>query len=197
VAEENGTLEVEIKLAAASPAEAAGRLCQAGFAPLHERAFEANSVFDTPSLELIHSGRLLRLREFRGEALLTYKGPSAPGPHKTRREIETRVADGAAMQALLEALGYRVVFRYEKYRTAFARPGDAGHAFLDETPIGCYVELEGPPAWIDAVAAQLGYRREDYITLSYGALYREHCRRAGVEPAHMVFAGNGSAADLQ
>ncbi|MCS7041854.1 MAG: class IV adenylate cyclase [Bryobacteraceae bacterium] len=190
----NGPLEVEIKLAIASAAEGLGRLERAGFAQLHERAFEANSVFDTESLELIHSGRLLRLREFRGEALLTYKGPAEPGPHKTRREIETRVEDAGATQALLEALGYRVVFRYEKYRTEFARPGDAGHACLDETPIGCFLELEGAPEWIDATAAELGFRREDYITLSYGALYREHCRRAGIEPAHMVFAQGGNAA---
>lgn len=179
--------EVEIKLAAASAAEGGERLRRAGFAPLHERAFEANSVFDTPGLELIRSGRLLRLREFRGDALLTYKGPPEPGPHKRRREIETRVADGCAMQALLEALGYQVVFRYEKYRTAFAREGDAGHAFLDETPIGCFLELEGEPGWIDAVAAELGFARGDYITLSYGSLYREHCLRQGIEPAHMVF----------
>ncbi len=182
-------MEIEIKLAVASAAEGAARLERTGFAPLHERAFEANSVFDTASLELIHSGRLLRLREFRGEALLTYKGPPEPGPHKKRPEIETRVDDGAAMQALLEALGYRVVFRYEKYRTAYGRANEPGHACLDETPIGCYLELEGPPEWIDAAAAGLGFRAEDYITLSYGALYREHCQRQGVEPGHMVFPG--------
>ncbi len=188
-----GPLEVEIKLAVASAAEGVAKLLGAGFLPLHERAFEANSVFDTPALELIQSGRLLRLRQFRGEAVLTYKGPPEPGPHKTRREIETRVGDGEAMQALLESLGYRVVFRYEKYRTAFARPAENGHAFLDETPIGCYLELEGAPDWIDATAAELGFARQDYITLSYGALYREHCRRAGIEPAHMVFAAGDPA----
>lgn len=184
---ESGSVEVEIKLAVASPADGEERLRRARFAPLYERAFEANTVFDTPALELVQSGRLLRLREFRGGALLTFKGPSEPGPHKTRREIETHVADGAAMQALLEALGYRAVFRYEKYRTAFARGGESGHAFLDETPIGCYLELEGAPEWIDRTAAELGFAREDYITLSYGSLYREHCRKAGIEPAHMVF----------
>lgn len=184
---DNGTVEVEIKLAIASAAEGEARLRRAGFTPLHQRAFEANTVFDTPALELIHSGRLLRLREFRGEALLTFKGRPEPGPHKRRREIETQVSGGAAMQAVLEALGYQAVFRYEKYRTAFAREGADGHAFLDETPIGCYLELEGAPGWIDRTAAELGFGREDYITLSYGSLYREHCRKAGVEPSHMVF----------
>jgi adenylate cyclase class 2 len=187
-----GGMEVEIKLAAPSAEEAAARLRRAGFAPSHERAFEANTVFDTPELRLIGAGQLLRLREFRGEALLTWKGPAEAGPHKRRREIETRVADGAAMAGILNALGYRGVFRYEKYRTGYSRPGDPGHACLDETPIGCFIELEGPPEWIDAVAAELGFGRQDYITLSYGALYREHCRRAGVEPAHMVFAGGGA-----
>ncbi len=182
-----GTVEVEIKLAVASAAAGMERLRRAGFTPLHERAFESNTVFDTPARALIQSGRLLRLREFRGEALLTFKGRPEPGPHKKRREIETRVADGAAMQALLEALGYEAIFRYEKYRTAFARGGQDGHAFLDETPIGCYLELEGAPEWIDQAAAEMGFGRGDYITLSYGSLYRERCRMAGVEPSHMVF----------
>lgn len=182
--------EVEIKLAVASSEEAAQRLRRAGFAPLHERAFESNLVFDTPALDLIYSGRLLRLREFRGEALLTFKGAAEPGPHKVRREIETRVEDGPAMQALLESLGYGVVFRYEKYRTAFSRPGESGRACLDETPIGTFLELEGPPDWIDSAAAELGFLHSDYITQSYGALYREHCQRRGIEPAHMVFGAS-------
>lgn len=179
--------EVEIKLAVASREDGARRLREAGFLPLHDRAFEENLVFDTSGLELIQSGRLLRLREFRGEALLTFKGATEPGPHKIRREIETRVEDGAAMRALLESLGYRIVFRYEKYRTAFSRPEEDGRAYLDETPIGVYLELEGPPEWIDGAAADMGFLRSDYITLSYGTLYREHCRARGIEPAHMVF----------
>lgn len=186
--------EVEVKLAMPSPARALEILTRAGFTPLYGRAFEANSVFDTPALDLIHSGRLLRLRCFRGQALLTFKGPALPGPHKSRLEIETPVASASSMQSILSALGYSIVFRYEKFRTAFACPGQPGHALLDETPIGVFLELEGPPGWIDSTAALLGFSPSDYINLSYGALYRDHCRRAGLQPSHMVFPPDASTA---
>ena len=57
----------------------------------------------------------------------------------------------------------------------------------DETPIGNYLELEGPKGWIDAVAAQLGYRRQDYITESYVRLYYQKRAELGRKPVNMVF----------
>ncbi len=179
--------ETEVKLAVPSAEAARELLLRAGFAEVHERAFESNEVYDTEESDLLRSRRLLRLRDFRGEAILTFKGPPEPGPHKSRPEYETLVESAPAMRQILEALGYRLNFRYEKYRTALQRAGEPGLAVLDETPIGIFLELEGPGAWIDATAGELGFTRESYILLSYGSLYREHCQRAGVEPTHMVF----------
>lgn len=179
--------EVEIKLEVASAAAALDLLRPAGFTPGHERAFEANEVFDTPARTLLEARSLLRLRSFRGEAILTFKGPPRPGPHKSRPEFETAVETPGAMLAILQGLGFQVVFRYEKYRTSFSRPGEPGHAVLDETPIGAYLELEGPPDWIDRTAAGLGFARDAYITASYGTLYRDWCQARGLAPTHMVF----------
>ncbi|MBI4890952.1 MAG: class IV adenylate cyclase [Acidobacteria bacterium] len=179
--------ETEVKLPVISAGSALEKLARAGFQPQHERAFEANTVFDTPGEDLMKSARLLRLREFRGESIITFKGEPEPGLHKTRPEIETTAADAGKMQRILEGLGYRVQFRYEKYRTTFVRGNDPGHAVLDETPIGTFLELEGPPAWIDETAAGMGFSAADYIVLSYGTLYRQHCRAKNVEPANMVF----------
>ncbi len=179
--------EIEVKLAVVSADSARTLLARAGFQPQHEPAFEANTVFDTPAGDLMNTSRLLRLREFRGEAIITFKGVPEPGLHKTRPEIETKAADAATMQRILEALGYQVQFRYEKYRTTFLRGNDPGHAVLDETPIGTFLELEGPPEWIDETAAQMGFSGSDYIVLSYGTLYRNHCRAQNTEPTHMVF----------
>jgi len=50
---------------------------------------------------------------------------------------------------------------------------------FDETPIGPYIELEGPWAWIDRKARRLGYQKADYIKASYAALYRKQCREEG------------------
>ncbi len=179
--------ETEVKLAVSSAEGARGLLLRSGFMPLHDRAFEANSVFDTPDSVLVRSGRLLRMRSFRGETILTFKGALEPGPHKVRPEFETSAGDAAALQTILESLGYQILFRYEKYRTTFQRDSEPGHAVLDETPIGVYLELEGPAPWIDSTASILGYSPRDYILQSYGALYRSFCEKRGLTPAHMVF----------
>jgi adenylate cyclase class 2 len=181
------TLEIEIKLSMANAGAALELLARTGFAAVHERAFESNIVFDTPTAELATSGRLLRLRSFLGEAILTFKGPAEPGPHKSRPEIETPVGDFFALRRIIEALGYGPRFRYEKYRTTFARPGEPGHVVLDETPIGVFLELEGEPDWIDSTAVELGFTENDYILDSYGTLFRDYCTRTGAEPSAMVF----------
>ena len=58
---------------------------------------------------------------------------------------------------------------------------------LDETPLGTFLELEGPAEAIDRAAQELGYSRKDYIAKSYLALYLEECRRRGEQPKNMVF----------
>ena len=90
---------------------------------------------------------------------------------------------------MFEALGLNVAFRYEKYRTLYRKRGDGAHheVTFDETPIGTYIEIEGPREWIDKVASALGYRPRDYISASYGRLYLEWCKTHRREPSHMVF----------
>jgi hypothetical protein len=58
---------------------------------------------------------------------------------------------------------------------------------IDETPIGVFVELEGPAKSIDRAAKLLGYSRRDYIVTNYLSLYLEECRRRGKKPRNMVF----------
>ena len=179
--------ETEVKLAVPSAEAARELLLCAGFAEVHERAFESNEVYDTPTGELRLGSQLLRLRDFRGEAILTFKGRPEPGTHKVRPEFETRVESAPALRLIFQALGYGLTFRYEKFRTTLHRASESGHALIDETPIGTFLELEGAPGWIDSTAAALGFTPEAYILLSYGSLYRQHCERLGIEPAHMVF----------
>ncbi len=185
--------EIEIKLKVESLARLR-RLIQArGFAPTSARHFESNYLFDFPDQRLRRSGRLLRLRVEGGRAIVTYKGPPANSRHyKVREEIESPVANGADVRRIFESLGLREAFCYEKFRTTFVprrRSRSNGHAELtiDETPIGNFVELEGPGRWIDETARRLGYVSTDYITESYAALYFDDCRRRDIRPANMVF----------
>lgn len=139
----------------------------------------------------------MRLRLEGKRSLLTFKGPQAVHDRfKDRLEIETEVKDGSEAGRILEALGLRATFRYEKWRTTYRRGNNPEHAEVayDETPLGTYLELEGPKRWIDEVARALGFERREYITASYGRLYMEWCEAHGREPSNMVFpASSGKA----
>lgn len=179
--------EIEIKLPSAGVEESRGKLHTAGFRIAKERVFEENTLYDTAAADLRHSARLLRLRHTDNSYKLTYKGAPEPGKHKSREEIETDIADGQAFETILARLGYRQVFRYEKFRTEFQQQGSEGIATLDETPIGTYLELEGDPEWIDHTARTLGYEEKDYITASYARLFFEWRHRTGATQDNMLF----------
>jgi len=185
--------ETEIKLVVKDPKAVRGRLAELGFRPVLARHFESNYLFDFPDHRLRKARCLLRLRFARDRGLVTFKGaPLRSADYKIRPEIETSVADGHCLREILHNLGMREVFCYEKFRTIFAPRGkrevsDAPHAVFDETPIGNFLELEGPQRWIDEVARQLGYSREEYITESYAALHRKKCLEEGKRPGNMVF----------
>ncbi|MDQ1411179.1 MAG: adenylate cyclase, class 2 [Acidobacteriaceae bacterium] len=137
--------------------------------------------------------------------ILTFKRPTAQqtaaatsrypsfGSHKVRDEIEAQVTDAGNLVKIFEGLGMRGWFRYEKYRTTYQLPATKLWARgllieVDETPIGTFVELEGPPAAIDRAATELGYSKRDYILTNYLALYAEDCRRKGQQPQNMLFS---------
>jgi adenylate cyclase class 2 len=177
--------EVKIRIAAIPPVQE--RLHELGFQIRRPRVFESNVVLDAIDARLRKNGELLRIRRAGDEGLLTFKGPGQAGPHKSREEIETKVSDPDALEQILVRLGFTPGFRYEKYRTEYFRPSEPGVVTLDETPIGNFLEIEGPPEWIDSTATKLGHSRSEYITKSYAALYIEYCRERHITPLNMVF----------
>jgi adenylate cyclase class 2 len=179
--------ETEVKVPVASAAQARRLLRQAGFRPLTRRTFESNTIFDTPSLDLRKRDALLRLRSFGSKSVLTFKGPATEGRHKSRIEAEVEVPDNPTATWILEQLGFRPVFRYEKYRTIYARTGGGGIVFLDETPIGCFLELEGSPRWIEQVATDIGFTTKYFLTDTYPEMYQKYRRKCRQAPKDMVF----------
>jgi adenylate cyclase, class 2 len=177
--------ENEIKLPLVSAAAGRRLLSACGFLLHKPRLFESNTVLDSPELRLKTSGCLLRVRTVGGQCVVTFKGLERIGRHKNREEIETTAGDAHKLAAIVQRLGFAPVFRYEKYRTEYAL--GAGHALLDETPIGVFLELEGPARWLDRSARLLGFGPSDYITASYGRLYLQYCEGRGIAPGHMVF----------
>ncbi len=182
-------LEIEIKLRPTMGlAQVREQLLGDGFEISKPRVFESNTVLDTVDMKLREARELIRIRRVGEIAILTYKGEPQPGKHKSREELEVEVADAAKLESIFSRLGYSPMFRYDKFRTEFQKPGDKGIVTVDETPIGLYIELEGAPDWIDRTAQRMMFTERDYITQSYGSLYLEFCKEHGMVPAHMVFA---------
>ena len=164
-------VESEIKLRMPGPEAARTAVDALGAARVRARHLEDNRMYDDAASSLYASGRALRVRRAEGRAIVTYKGPRELRGDgvKSRQEIEVDVADADAFEAVLGALGYRRVFRYEKYRETY-RWRDV-EIVVDETPIGTFLEIEGAIDTIHAAALALGRGPEDYVGDSYAALF--------------------------
>jgi adenylate cyclase class 2 len=196
--------EIEVKLRMKDAARARKMLAKIGAklarhpaASKDGRVHELNTLFDTPQGGFARHGQLLRLRvespvgrgsKAATRTILTYKGPAegAGRSHfKVREEYEVVVADEQSMHRILESLGLRGWFRYEKFRAAFTLPASSKwaeglHLDLDETPVGVFLELEGPTVAIDRAAREFGFTPSDYITKDYLFLHIEQCRKGGI-----------------
>lgn len=197
--------ETEVKIRWAGTAqEALAHIKSCGYGVREPRALQVDQLFDRGENrdhgELRREGCALRLRQTLSPsdrsplqlAIVTYKGPADNGrwntKYKTREEIEFDVSNAEAYVTVLSRLGYWPAFRYEKFRTAFAQTGEPGVITLDETPIGVFLELEGPEYWIDSTANRLGFAFQDYVTASYAALYMIYRESNPAAPGDMVFS---------
>jgi adenylate cyclase class 2 len=169
----DGPLETEVKFRVERREALEDRLRELG-ATHEEVENELNLLLDDDEMSLRVSGRALRVRTVDGLGLLTFKGPASfEGGIKSRLELESCVDDPGAVLALLDALGYRPHFRYEKRRTTWrfddpARP----LVVLDETPLGLFAEIEGGTDAILALAAELGVPESDFLHSSYWGLWQ-------------------------
>jgi len=179
--------ENEVKIAVGGAPPIRTLLKQLRFNITARRIYEQNIVLDQPDGAVRGSGRLLRVRLVGKKVICTYKGVEIPGPHRRREEREFAASDLTECLALFAGLGFTPSWRYEKYRTEFARESEPGVVMLDETPIGTFLELEGPSRWIDRTAKELGFSSDDYIFLSYARLHAQWCAEDEKPMCDMVF----------
>jgi adenylate cyclase class 2 len=162
--------ETEVKLRVPDLQQVRDALARLGAGLTRERHLEDNVLFDDDRDSLSAAGAVLRLRRTPGKAVLTYKGPRRIVEGiKVREEQQTKVDDPDALQGVLTALGYRPIFRYQKYRETWIHRGQ--EVVLDEVPIGTFVEIEGDADGIRAVTADLGLDPSGYLADSYVALF--------------------------
>ena len=186
-------IETEVKFRVRDLGALRADLIARGAIVAQPRHLERNTLFDDADGSLTRRGMLLRLRHAL-DSILTLKTPPPPelqdDQHKRRVEIETTLGDAGAASAILSALGYAPIWRYEKYREAF-HWGDATLA-LDHTPIGDFVEIEAPPDSIRPLAERLGFDWDSRNLRTYRELFAES---GLVDRADMTF-DTGRSSDV-
>ena len=186
--------EIELKFPISDPAALQARLPQLGFHLDTPRTFEHNTLYDTAARDLRVQRQLLRIRQYGDHCTVTHKRMPDQATidvtrYKIRIETETTVADGRALAEIFAQLGYVPVFTYEKFRTEWSHTVErSAHLVVDETPIGNYVELEGPTGWIDQTVAELQIDPATCLTDSYGKLFLDWKQRTGSPAENLTFA---------
>jgi adenylate cyclase, class 2 len=181
--------EIEAKFYVQNPAILAARITTLGGQLVRPRTHEINYRFDAQDGKLRESGRLLRIRRDQ-RVLLTYKdGTQVEDGTLERRELELAVDDFETAMQIINALGYQVVFKYEKYRTTY----ECGNAeiMLDELPFGNFVEIEGERDAIRSVAEALGLDWTTAIPRSYHALFEQARDRLFLTVRDLTFEAFG------
>ncbi|HEY48067.1 MAG TPA: class IV adenylate cyclase [Anaerolineae bacterium] len=130
--------EIEAKFIVENLDEVRQRLLALGGQLIIPCHLEINHRFDTHDSRLRTNDEVLRLRQG-PQVTLTYKRSTSA---EERIEFELEIDDFHAAQSLLEALGYHLIFTYEKYREVYTL--DEAKVMLDELPFSLFTEVEGP-----------------------------------------------------
>lgn len=109
---------------------------------------QEDTYYDAPHRDFAATDEALRVRRETDSgsaeaetARITYKGPLVDADSKTREEVETRVGDGDAADAVFRKLGFEPVATVRKDRRFYAYDGYT--VTLDEvTDVGEFVEVE-------------------------------------------------------
>jgi adenylate cyclase class 2 len=183
----NAYQETEIKLYVADLSAVEARLRAEGALLKTARVFERNVRYDDAQGGLSAARRVLRLREDE-RVRLTFKDEGVAqgdGPY-SRFEAEVTVSEFAAMEMILQKLGFAPYMRYEKYRTTYALGGV--EVLLDEMPYGHFVEIEGAKDQIMPVVDRLGLTDAPRMKGSYSALFERVRAALGLTFTDLTFA---------
>lgn len=175
--------EVEVKVRAEHET-VRQRLTDRG-AELVDRVDQIDTYYDAPHRDFAATDEALRLRRETADGetttRVTYKGPLVDARSKTRREAETAVDEGTAMEAILDGLGFEPAATVEKKRERYLIDGYT--VTLDNVAgLGEFVEVERKAEDVDAaregafsVLRSLDLDPDDQLRTSYlGLLLDNH-----------------------
>ena len=165
--------EVELKYKVTTFDITKKKLLELGGEVLVAAQHEQNIVFDSSNNKLKKQGKLLRLRKFGDQVLLTVKEPVTSKRMKIRLEHESNLSISfeEAIQ-MLKVLNYEEVFFYEKEREIWV-VNNSVHVCLDSLFFGNFVEIEGNTTEeVESMSQALGFNSANGIKTSYKTLQK-------------------------
>lgn len=154
---------------------------------------EENRIYDTAEGKLKDRKQVLRIRyakhpvgDLDPKIELTFKdkGTRSKGiSSRPEYNVNIQRNELANLTKVLEGLGYRPSFVYEKKRETWKFPDVKVTVEIDELPyIGHFLEIEGPDSdVIEQVIDQLGVRHFERCSGSYIKLLRDEMKRRKVK----------------
>jgi adenylate cyclase class 2 len=137
-------IEKKYRLNSAQREQILAKLKEVG-AVFSREDFEVNELYGGGILD--EKRAVLRLRKIEGKTILTYKQRiDNNSAIKRQIEYETEIADAAAIEMIIESLGFEKGIIYEKRRQTWQFRNT--EIVLDELPFGLFMEIEGSIAEI-------------------------------------------------
>ncbi len=149
------------------------------------KEFEYNELFDFSDKRLRKKKQVIRLRKA-GKNFLTFKGKTIH--HNTlrvREERELEIEDFYIMKFVLEKLGLKKWFAYEKYRETFYLNG--AEIVLDELPFGKFIEIEGSKSMVLKIAKSLEMDLKTALKNNYLELWQQICLKEKKKFSDLLF----------
>lgn len=180
--------EIEVKIPLSDLSASLKKAESMNLECIQPASHEINYRYDTPERTLSATGQVLRLRKTGDIATITYKRKQEGNSSgiAVREEIETNVTDFDAARLLLERLGFSVFFIYEKERSIYQL--DDTVLMFDHTPIGDFLEIEGPDETaIQKSALIMELPWSERTAESYSSLFKKWLKHTDRQQRDMIF----------
>jgi predicted adenylyl cyclase CyaB len=179
-------LEVELKAVVIDPAATRKQLEKAGANLTYEGRL-VDRRYDIESRELADRDEVLRVRRYetRGsvKTFLDWKGRTeTQGAYKIREEISTLVDDFAAMEQILDKVGFIVTMEIDRDIAQY-QLYDATIRFEMYPRMDVLVEVEGEPDAIEQAIVALGMLRGEFTSERLATFVSRFEKRTGVRAA--------------
>ncbi|MDP3902135.1 MAG: CYTH domain-containing protein [bacterium] len=106
-----------------------------------------------------------------------------------RIELETAIGNAEKVINMMPFFGFPKKISWEKKRHSFLMNGDADICFfLDETPMGWFLEIEAEEEKIEEAITKLELQKAKRINKAYLGLWEEYKKEHGISNDDMMFS---------